>query len=245
MDSVERANWVDSRWGRALLFVAVVWGVAGSFIAIQIVLEQSLDRVLAHPTAATDFALSTATRTSLTCESGRSGARSLTPEVRSTAWMLGLKTGRDAIARQYSSVNASTLAASRKEVEMFSSAAGVPVPSIFVAAHAVNANTDFIAYVESEAMQTARALAAAYAPEACRLFKLGALWGYASMVRPALPGERNIFSAEIRHHADGTIPTELWKAMIEPTSSSASADSIFRADAATTEKVTRYLRVPH
>src|SRR3954469_11092737 len=109
------------------------------------------------------------------------------------------------------------------------------------AAHAVNANTDFVAYIESEAMQTSHALAAAYAPEACRLFKLGALWGYASMVRPALPGERNIFSAEIRHHADGIVPGELWQGMMEPTSSAATADAIFRADAATTQKILDHL----
>ena len=141
-------------------------------------------------------------------------------------------------------MNVGTLSASRKDIETLSSMARVPLPSVFAPDHAVNANTDFIAYVESEAMLTSRAFATRYAPEACRLFELDALWGYASMVRPALPGERNIFSAEIRHHAEGMIPAELWMAMIKPTSSAVSADSIFRADAATSEKILRYLSAP-
>jgi hypothetical protein len=245
MESIERPRWIDSRVGRALLFVAVVWTVAGSYIAIQIALEQGLDFALSHPSESSDFALATATRTSLTCSVDRGdNTPTATPDDRLTAWMLGMKVGRDAIARQYSSVDPNTLSAGRKDIQTLANMAGVPAPSPFAPAHAVSANTDFLAYLESEANTTSRALARSHAPEACHLFKLAALWGYATMVRPALPGERNIFSAEIRHHADGLLPPELWNAMAQPTSSSASADAIFRGDAATTQRIIAYLSTP-
>ena len=146
---------------------------------------------------------------------------------------------RYALARQHAWVDPSTLAQVLEEVETLAHMLSVPPPQPFVPRQIANANTEFIAFVESSA--TSRALTSAHSPEACHLFKLGALWGYASMVRPSLPGERAIFAAEIRHHARGMLPEELWQPMIEGTKASASREEISRADAALTEGLTKYL----
>lgn len=96
--------------------------------------------------------------------------------------------------------------------------------------------------LESNSNETARSLALKHSPEVCHLFKLGTLWGYASLVRPSLPGERAIFAAEIRHHAkSATLDGSLWQPMTESTKASATKEEIFRADAAVTEGLTLYL----
>ena len=84
--------------------------------------------------------------------------------------------------------------------------------------HVAAANTEFVAYVESDADATAGAFATRFSPDACRLFKLEALWGYASMARPSLPGEPDVFSSEVRRHARDVMPAELWQPMLEVTS---------------------------
>ena len=117
----------------------------------------------------------------------------------------------------------------------------VPPPQTFVPRHVADANTEFIAFVESSSNATARELSSTYSSDACHVFKLGALWGYASLVRPSLPGERAIFAAEIRHHAKDALPEILWQPLTERPASSASAEQIVRADAASTERLTRHL----
>ena len=94
-----------------------------------------------------------------------------------------------------------------EDVETLANTLGVPVPQPFVPRQLADANTEFIEFVESDANETARALARKHSSEACHLFKLGACWGYANAVRPFVPGERAIFAAEIRHHARERLPT--------------------------------------
>jgi hypothetical protein len=227
-----------------MLFVAIVWAVASSYVAIQMVLQRGLGFVLAHPSWFGSVGLSAAARDSRTCSPD--GARTAEPaaDVDAVAWMLGLRVGRDAIARQYASVDADVLAAQWQDAAKLAAMAGVPAPSRFVPKHAVNANIEFVAYVESQENATARALATAHSGASCHLFKLGALWGYASMVRPALAGEHTLFSAEIRHHAQGLIPDELTRPMVDRPPAHTTADAIFRADSMTTQRITTLLSTP-
>ncbi len=244
MEHAQRSGFFHSRPGRVLLFVAIVWLVAGSFVAIDIATLGGMDLLLSKPELAGDLALSNAARDSKTCtvEAGASGAGSHTPaEVRVTAWLMGLNIGRDGIARQSASVDRSTLAEVMKDVETLASTLGVPPPQPFVPRQLADANTEFIKFVESDSNETARTLARKHSPEACHLFKLGAFWGYANLVRPFLPGERPIFAAEIRHHARGMLPEELWQPMIDGTKASARGEEISRADAALTAGLTKYL----
>jgi hypothetical protein len=245
MDEAQRRGFSHSRAGRVLLFVAIVWSVAGSFVAIEIATLGGMDFVLSKPDLVGNLALSNAARDSKTCtvEARASGAGSHTPaEVRVTAWLMGLNIGRDSIARQSASVDRDTLAEVMKDVETLASTLGVPPPEPFVPRQLADANTEFIKFVESDSNETARALARRHSPEACHLFKLGAFWGYANLVRPFLAGERPIFAAEIHHHARRIeLDAALWQPMTEGTKSSASGEEIFRSDIALTEALTTHL----
>jgi len=246
MEMIERRGQFGTRLRRALLFVCVVWAVATSYVALQMVAQGALGFVVSHPALFGDVGLSAASRQSQTCSGAAAGAPDIAGAANApaVAWMLGLKLGRDAIARQYASVDRALLAAQLEDARKLAAAAGVPPPVPFVPQHAVEANTEFVAYVESDANATARAFTTRFSPEACHLFKLGALWGYASMVRPSLPGEPNIFSSEIRRHAEVVMPPDLWQPMLEPPPRDATAQSIFGADSATTERITKHLSAP-
>jgi hypothetical protein len=239
---VERPGQFGTRLRRALLFVCVVWAVATSYVALQLVAQGAMGFAVSHPGLFGDVGLSKASRDSRTCAGG-AGERDTAglANAPAIAWMLGMKLGRDAIARQYATVDRGLLAAQLEDVRKLAVAAGVPPPVPFVPQHAVDANTEFVAYVESDVNATARAFATRFSPETCHLFKLGALWGYASMVRPTLPGEPNIFSSEIRHHAKDVVPAELWQPMLEAPPRGATAQAIFGADSATTERITKHL----
>ena len=234
-----------SRLGRVLLFIAIVWTVAGSFVAIEIAALGGMDFLMAKPEWTGELVLSHATRDSKTCSVEVEGGPPLAAspsEVRAAAWLMGLKCGRDALARQYASVDPKTLAPGLKDIETIANVLSVPPPQVFVPRQVASANTEFVAFVESNSNETARSLALKHSPEVCHLFKLGTLWGYASLVRPSLPGERAIFAAEIRHHAkSATLDGSLWQPMTESTKASATKEEIFRADAAVTEGLTLYL----
>ncbi len=246
MEQVQRRGFLHSRLGRIVVFVAIVWTVAGSFIAIEIAALGGMGWFMARPDMAGSLVLSNATRDSKTCTpaAGEKAAPAAanTAEVRTAAWLMGLNIGRDGVARQSASVDRNTLAEVMKDVETLASTLGVPAPQPFVPRQLADANTEFIKFVESDSNETAQALAHRHSPEACHLFKLGAFWGYANLVRPFVPGERAIFAAELRYHAvRAKLDSSLWQSMTEGTQTSASREEIFRADAAVTEKLTKYL----
>jgi hypothetical protein len=121
----------------------------------------------------------------------------------------------------------------------------VPAPAVFRAEQMANANIEFVAVVEQDPGGTAHRLAMTFSPQACELFKLGALWGYSEMVRPALPGERAVFAMEIRHHAQrADLPEPLWSPMLQRVPPDAKFEDVIVQMTALTNGVTTYLTSP-
>jgi hypothetical protein len=227
--------------------VAVVWSVAVSFVAFELVFLRGADFLMSRPALSGSLVLSAATRSSQTCvvpaDHVATGGDAVSPtEARVGAWLLGLKIGRDAIARQYASVDRNLLAQGLQDAQRIAGMLGTPAPAIFVPQHAATANTDFIAFVEADASQTARQLALRHSAESCLLYKLGTFWGYAALVRPSLPGERALFAAEIRHYAMlAGLPLETWAPLSEVTPVKASPSEINAQSADLTQKIGAYL----
>jgi hypothetical protein len=248
--SVRARSWFRStRLGRAAAFAGIVWAVAGSFVALEIAARRGLDVLLARPDLAPSFALSRVTRESRTC-AVQAGERQAVPvrapspaAVQFNTWLMGLKVGRDALARQHGSVDRGVLAEARREIRSIALSLGVPPPGVFTPHRGAQATTEFVAFVEDDASGTARQLATGHSPRTCHLFKLGALWGYAALVRPSVPGERAIFGAEIRHHAlEAGLPPPLWTPMVERAPRGAPASQIAEASMALTQRVTDALQ---
>jgi hypothetical protein len=231
-----------------VVFVAIVWAVALSFIAFELVFLTGTDFLMARPALFGSLGLSAATRASQTCEVDpeprpAATASAVSPaEARFGAWLIGLKVGRDALARQYSSVDRALLAQALQDAQKIAGMLSVPAPAIFVPQHTAGANTEFVAFIERDASQTARQLALMQSAEACYLYKLAAFWGYATLVRASLPGERALFAAEIRHYAQRAgLPATLWSPLIEPTPARASATAINQESEALTKGVSAHL----
>jgi hypothetical protein len=241
-DGSRRGGW--TRLGRALGFVALVWGVALSFVGFDLLFLRATGALLGNPGLAPDLTLSGATRGSKTCivEPGPE-SQSPPPEALVGAWILGLTAGRDALARQHDSVDREVLARALAEVAPIAERLGVPPTAIFVPQHAANANVEFVPFVEADASGTGRRLALRHGTQSCHLYKLGAFWGYASLVRPSLPGERAVFAPEIRYHAErASLSPELWRPLVEATPSGASFQEIAADSIALTQRVTGRLQ---
>ena len=238
-----------SRVRHLIAFIAIVWGVAATFVAFEVVSLSAVDVALSNPGLFGDLMLSRTVTQSTSCAAPAGSERPQPSTTISEAdarvgpWQLGISLGRDALFRQYAGSNRQTLEQLAEGRDGLAARLSVASPEPFTPEQVANANTEFVAFVEEGgAAETARQLAATHSPRACELFKLGAFWGYSEMVRPILPGERAVFGMEIRHHAmRADVPAPLWSPMLELTAADAKRDDIIAATEALTDAVTTYL----
>ena len=237
-----------SRLRNLIAFISIVWGVAATFVAFEIVSLSGMDLALSYPAIFGSLALSPTVTQSTSCVVAPGNTRELPPSTasvsdgRTGAWLLGLNLGRDAVFRQYAESNSPFLAELAAGSRELAERLGVPPPAAFRSGQIANANTEFVAFVEQDAGETAHRLAENVSPHACELFKLGALWGYSEMVRPSLPGERAVFAMEIRHHAlRADVPEPLWNPMLQRTPANSTPDEVIAQTTTLTEGVTTYL----
>jgi hypothetical protein len=229
-------------------FVAIVWAVAGTFVAFELLSLKGMDFATAHPGLFGRILLSSATQASTACEvrageTSAATAHGIRPaDARTGSWMLGFRVGQDAQARMLSTVTPPALQASADGIARLADALNVPVPAPFAPRQLALANPEFVSFVEADAQTTAHRLAVSHSSQACQLYKLGALWGYAAVARMALPGERSIYAVEIQHYAtDLDLPEPLWQPLVAPTPLALTAPQINAESMALTEAVTRYL----
>ncbi|HEY7288149.1 MAG TPA: hypothetical protein VH497_22030 [Vicinamibacterales bacterium] len=232
---------------RAVAFVAIVWGIAATFVAFEVVSLSGMDFALSHPGVFGNVLLSPAVTRSTSCVVTPAEQAAAQPggpgnSAGVGAWSLGVGFGRDAVLRQYVGADTQALDAMSAGLAGLAGRLGVPPPVMFRPVQLANANTEFVLFLEQDSSGTAHRFATAHAPRACELFKLGAVWGYSEMVRPALPGERAVFAMEIRYYAArASVPEELWNAMLQRLPADAGRDQVMSEMAALTNGVTTYL----
>jgi hypothetical protein len=231
---------LSPRIQRVAAFVAIVWGLAASFIAFEVLALAGFDLLLGTSQGRA-FALSDTVRNAQTCTAPPGAASAPRPagvtNAEATAWVLGLMSGTHAMVSRWVGVDGSgpddgspqwrAFARERattagRTAEQLAGELQVPVPATFTGQERGDANTRYMEFVEADTAGTGRAIAAQYSPTACHLYKLGAYWGYAAEVRVALPGERSIFALEIEHHArEAGLPEALWAPVLPATPSNA------------------------
>jgi hypothetical protein len=222
---------------RVAIFVAIVWGVAASFIIFELLSLAGFTLLLGTNTAR-NLAVSDTVRESTTCSSARDDATDRTrrdAQAATYAWLLGVTTGTHSRTwrpapessaadetpqqRRFNAFLAERSAQAARNMEQFATALQVPRPGNFSAHERSDAASLFTSWVEVDESGTARALAARYAPDVCHLFKLGAYWGYAMEIRLAMPNERTVFAPEIGFHAEKAgVPGSLWQPAFAPRS---------------------------
>jgi len=238
----------SSRLKGLAAFVAIVWMVAASFIAFEVVALLAVDVALSHPDALGDVMVSQATKTSTACNVGP-GERAfgtvpdISPDIaRAAAWTLGLRLGEDAVVRQTPAAPDEMRKRSAQAVERLADSLGAPRPAPFTARQIAVANTEFVEHVEGDGAGTAHHLAVAYSVDACRLYKLGSFWGYSGFARSSLPGERALHAVEIHHYARQLgLPDALWQPMVNRSPADGTVDSISDGTRKLTDGMTAYL----
>ena len=239
-----------SRIRHAIAFVAIVWGVAATFVVFEIIALRGMDVASSFPDLFGEIALSPAVTQSTSCTApavnGTGEPRSPTAALRDArvnAWLLGVTLGRDAVFRQYARANQQqSLEQTVAGLRTLAGELAVPAPSVFRPNQIANANTEFVAFVENDGNETARGLAEIVSPQTCELFKLAAFWGYSEVVRLSLPGERAVFAMEIRYHAPrAELPEALWSPMIQGLPANTEAKDVVAQMTTLTNGVATYL----
>jgi hypothetical protein len=234
-----------TRLKHASLFVAIVWALAGSFVAFDLLFLSATDAALAKPEALGDLALPEATQQSTACKVGQDEATGQSgplaaADAKADAWMLGVRFGSDTQSGAPS--RDPTNAQSVSEVERLAARLAVPVPGAFSARQIANAHTEFVTHVEADASGTAHRLAVRYSPEACQLYKLGAFWGYTMWIRVGVPGKRTAMAIPINYYGrQAGLPEPLTRAMVTPASADTSRADRAAEAIALTEAVTKHL----
>lgn len=242
---MERPRSLATRLKHAALFVAIVWALAASFVAFELLSLSITDAIVANPEAIGDLALSRATQQSTACKvspdeaAGQAGTLAA-PEARADAWMLGVHFGSD--TQSGAASRDRTNAQSVREVELLAERLAVPTPRPFSARQIANAHDEFVSHVEADAGGTAHRLAVKYSPEACQLFKLGAFWGYTMWIRVGLPGTRSAMAVPINYYGRQVgLPEPLTTALIAPASTEGSRADRAAEAIALTEAVMKHL----
>ena len=238
-----------SRLRHAIVFVAIVWGVAATFVAFEILALGGMDVASSFPDLFGEIALSRAVTQSTSCTgpavNGAGAPRPPTAALRDarvSAWLLGVSLGRDAVFRQYARTNPQSLEQTAASLRALAGDLGVPAPAAFRPQQIANANTEFVAFVEDDGNETARRLAETFSPHTCELFKLAAFWGYSEVVRLSLPAERAVFAMEIRYHAPrAEVPEALWSPMLQQLPANAEAKDVVTQMTTLTSGVATYL----
>ncbi len=240
-----RPRSLSTRLKHAVLFVAIVWTLAASFVAFDLLMLSADDVMQANPEAFGDVMLSQATLQSTACKvspgeaTGQAGPLAAS-EAKADAWMLGVHFGSD--TQSGASSRDRTNAQSVSEVEQLAGRLSVPTPNPFAARQIANAYQEFVSHVEADAGGTAHRLAVRYSPEACQLYKLGAFWGYAMWIRVALPGTRSVMAIPINYYGrQAGVPEPLTRAMVAPASADGSRADRAAEAIALTGAVTKHL----
>lgn len=238
----------SSRLKGFLAFVSIVWLVAASFIALEVVALRGADILFAYPDTLGHHLLSDSTKSSTVCdvapgERSESAGQDIGPELaRAAAWTLGLRVGEEVVVRQTPEAPEDMRERAATAVQRLADSLSVPRPAPFSWRQAAMAYAEFVDYVEVDSSSTAHQVAVLYSPDACRLYKLGSFWGYSSLIRPAVPGSRSLHAAVIHHYARALgLPDALWKPMYDPSPAEGTFDSISEDTRKLTEGMTKYL----
>jgi hypothetical protein len=215
MESRTRRSFADTRIGRFLTGVAIVWAIAGAFVALEIGLPELLSRAIAAGVVPDRMVLpgGLSSDSAAHCRAGGpSGARppgtEAGGEARYLAWRLGFQIGWSA---GLANMGRSDTGSARSLAEWQASATklGIPAPIVPPIRHTANALGEFELHVESDPQCTAARLAQAYGRPYGSAFKLGAYVGFATTFRMALPNAP-VFVPNIRYHGQGAgAPAEL------------------------------------
>ena len=223
MESRTRPSFGETRTGRFLTGVAIVWSIAGAFVALEIGLPELLSRAVSAGVVPDSLLMPGGlSRDSTThCQPGSSpgaatpSADKTAVEARYLAWRLGFQVGWSA---GLANMKQSDEGSARLLAEWQAKAGhlGIPAPVVPPIRHTANALGEFELHLESDPQCTAARFSQLYGQRHGSAFKLGGYVGFATVFRMALPTPR----CRAEHSASRTIggvPAELFQPLLQTT----------------------------
>jgi hypothetical protein len=204
--------------------VAVVWSIAGAFVALEIGLPELVSRAVGAGAISDRMVIPSGLNPDSSARCGPSSAPGpQSPpapkaplDARYLAWRLGFQIGWSAgLANAGRSDEGS--ARSLAEWQATAGDFGIPAPLVPRIRHTARALGEFELHIESDPQCTAARLSQVYGQRDGSAFKLGAYVGFASVFRTALPNSA-VFAPNIRHHGQSVgVPAELLQPLLQTT----------------------------
>lgn len=215
-------RWPETRLARGLLFLGIVWSIAGGFLVLLNGLPMLIDLVLQRGWLSPQIAVNAELREEAFRRCAAPAAdRSNGPiaadpatlqRARYAAYQMGKHFGMAAVARSSGTVQPQLLDPLLQEVQRQATALGVPSPELPTIRHMATELGEFMDALEADRQCTASRLASRYAPPHGEIYRFGTVVGYA--LPPCARDRCAAFGVHIRRYGEAAgLPEHLWLPM--------------------------------
>jgi hypothetical protein len=217
----EQHNGDRSRPFRIIVFLAIVWSIAGAFVAVETLSVASFEFARVRRVVPPEMAISQQSPAAKShCEEVLKSMPPFRPapdvqaQSRYLAWRLGQRLGL-AGALLASEATPSAVSAVLSSTTETSKVMGLPQVTAPPPGLAANALRDFSLFLQEDPQCVAAALSAHYSPEHAALFRFGASVAIAAFYRQ-IPEIGEVFGPEIETFGTGaSISRSLWQPLLQ------------------------------
>jgi hypothetical protein len=210
----------ESRAGRALIFLAIVWSIAAAFLALNIGIPALFDQAVQSRWIPDSLVLPNAAKLSAHCPSENEPRTKLGDarlrEVRYAAWRMGFEVGSLTGLAGMGRLDVAKLPESFERLKAFAGGLDVPAPLLPEIGQSANALHEFAVHIETDPQCTAATLSQHYGEGERAIYKLSAYIGHSASSRIAVPESGALFVPNIRHHAQSAnVPEQLLQPLLQ------------------------------
>ena len=220
-----RRRWSETHLGRGLLFLGIVWSIAGAFLVLQNVLPELLHQSVLRGWVLPDLTINSQLQEEAARRCAEPGAARANGQAaadaatlqrtRYAAFQMGRGFGMAAGARFSGTVGQpERIALLLQEVRGQAMALGVPTPELPVIRHMASALSEFADDLEADRQCTVARLASQYTPAHGHIYRFGAAVGYAALF--CVNDVCGAHGAQIRRYGQAAgLPQHLWLPMAQ------------------------------
>lgn len=213
-----RRRWSETRLGRGLLFVAIVWSIAGGFLILLNAAPALSSLLLLQGWVSLEMAVNPklreeAARRCSQPDAPRASVDAATlQQTRFVAFQMGFRFGTAAVAHSSGTVQPGQIAPVLQEVRLQAFILGVPAPELPVTRRMAEAIGEFTDDLEADRQCTAARLASRYTPAHGDIYRFGVVVGAA--VPNCIEADCTAYAVQIRRYGkDAGVPEHLWLPM--------------------------------
>ena len=218
-----RRPWSETHLGRGLLFLGIVWSIAGAFLVLQNALPELIQQAVMHGWVSPEHVVNSklqqeAARRCVEPAAARGGRAAVDAatlqRTRYAAFQMGYGFGTVVVAHSSGTVQPEQVARALQEVKSQAMALGVPAPELPVIRHMAQAVGEFTDSLEEDRQCTTARLASRYTPAHGDLYKFGAV--VAASVPYCVKAQCTAYATQIRRYGQAAgVPERLWLPMAQ------------------------------